>query len=312
MPLTLSRSLWRAVRGMLRFELGAEGSGADHVGGAGIGVLAIDDQANQARVGVGDAFDRGVNAQTLGAAVEDGRAEAFGAAALGQEQGPGGRFDGVEILAEGLIGLEGGVRADEEDVELFVHATLSLTYRGRGSRRYCVLRVACSARASGFWSELWSQPFPAFDAESNVARPNSVHELFAAHVWLAGAGVAYEALDRCFPLGAIFRLAGVALPKRVEQALRFRAHQGSRPAECDPIRPGSSVARATCAACPGERPAWRRRSRRARDRGNRVLPCPGKGSGRRPGIAQGLPYDRPAARGRDCPANGHPPIWSNP
>ena len=98
---------------MLLLEQPAEGGGADHVGRAGIWVLAVNDHANEAGIGFGDALDGVFGAQAFGAAVQNTDSEPFGAAALGQQERPGGRFDGGEILAQGLVGLKGGIRADK-------------------------------------------------------------------------------------------------------------------------------------------------------------------------------------------------------
>ena len=45
------------VVGVLLLERPAQGGGADHIGRAGIRILAVNDQADQARIGFRDAFD---------------------------------------------------------------------------------------------------------------------------------------------------------------------------------------------------------------------------------------------------------------
>ena len=51
------------------------------------------------------------------AAIEDGDTEAARSAGLRQQQRPGRRLDGREVLAQFLVGLRGRIRIDEEDIQ---------------------------------------------------------------------------------------------------------------------------------------------------------------------------------------------------
>ena len=99
--------------GKLFLQFLGQESGARHVDRARIRILPVDDQADEPGAGVDDAFDRIAGGEAFSPAIQDADAEAFGAAALGQEQGPGGSLDCREILAQALIHLERRIGADE-------------------------------------------------------------------------------------------------------------------------------------------------------------------------------------------------------
>lgn len=95
---------------MRLLELVRQRGGANHVRSAGIGILAVNDEAHQAGAGLRDAGDGGVLGKAFGAAIQNGHAEALGAAALRQQQAPGGRFNRGIVLAQVLVGLGGRIR----------------------------------------------------------------------------------------------------------------------------------------------------------------------------------------------------------
>lgn len=91
-------------RGLL--ECPREGKGADHAGGARVGVLPVHGKHHQARPHVFDAAHRLFERQILGIAIENADAKIPGAAGLGQQQ-PGRRLDGRINGGGPLVGLCG-------------------------------------------------------------------------------------------------------------------------------------------------------------------------------------------------------------
>ena len=102
----------RVVRVFL-LETLAQRRGADHVGRARIGILTVNHQAHQAGRRRRDALEGGRQVEPFRPALQEAHAEPLSPAALGQEQRPGGRLDGREVLAQGLVGLERRIRIDK-------------------------------------------------------------------------------------------------------------------------------------------------------------------------------------------------------
>ena len=80
------------ITGLLLLERRAQRGRRRSVSRAGIRVLTINDEADQAGIGFRDALYRVFNGQALGAAVQNADPEPFGAAALGQQERPSGRL----------------------------------------------------------------------------------------------------------------------------------------------------------------------------------------------------------------------------
>ena len=103
-----------------RFQPARQRDGTDHIGRAGVRVLSINCQANEARVGLVDAPHRLLQRESLCAGVQNRRLKTIAPAGLREQQRPRGRLDGRIFLGQFLIRLRRGIGRDEQHVELFV------------------------------------------------------------------------------------------------------------------------------------------------------------------------------------------------